>query len=60
MADNIETAAYAALGPSLSHCVAPGQSITFSRQVLEDALAEGLFVSTFATAANGAVREDAK
>jgi hypothetical protein len=60
VADNIETAAYAALGPSLSHCVAPGQSITFSRQVLEDALAEGLFVSAFATPAKGAVREDAK
>jgi hypothetical protein len=46
-----ENAAYAALGPSLAQCVAPGQQIAFSRQVLEDALAEGLFVLTYATSA---------
>ena len=59
-ADNVERAAYAALGPSMSHCIAPGQSITFSRQVLEDALAEGMFVATFASPANGVEREEPK
>lgn len=55
-----ESAAYAALASSMSQCVAPGQSIAFSKQVLEGALAEGLFVSAFATPTNGAEREDAK
>jgi hypothetical protein len=59
-ADNVEKAAYAALGPSMSQCVSPGQSITFSRQVLEDALAEGLFVSTYATPPRVAAQGDAK
>lgn len=43
-----ESAAYAALAPSMAQCVAPGQSIAFSKQVLEGALAEGLFVRTYA------------
>jgi hypothetical protein len=43
----------------MAQCIAPGQSIAFTKQVLEDALAEGLFVSTYATPANGAKRKEA-
>lgn len=43
-----EVDAYRALGPALSTCVAPGQQIKFSKQVLEGLIAEGLFVARFA------------
>ena len=46
-ADDEEAAAYAALAPFMSQCVAPGNQIAFSKQVLEGALAEGLFMVTF-------------
>jgi hypothetical protein len=45
-ADDEEAAAYAALAPFMSQCVAPGNQIAFSKQVLEGALAEGLFMVT--------------
>ena len=42
-----EAAAYAALAPFMAQCVSPGNRIAFSKQVLEGALAEGLFMVTF-------------
>lgn len=49
-----EAAAYRALTPSLSRCVAPGQEIKFTKQVLEGLLAEGLFVDRFSRPAASA------
>ena len=38
-----ETDAYRALNPALAQCISPGQTLHFSRAVLEGALAEGLY-----------------
>jgi hypothetical protein len=43
-----ERAAYAALKPVLATCVKQGQTVRFSKQMLEGALAQGLFAMQFA------------
>jgi hypothetical protein len=51
-----EAAAYAALAPALSQCVSPGTQIRFSKQILEGALSEGLFVTTYSSRSDVAMQ----
>jgi hypothetical protein len=53
-----EAAAYAALAPALAQCVAPGNEVRFTKQVLEGALSEGLFVLTYSTRQDVAMQGD--
>jgi len=47
VASERETAAYAALAPALSACLTKGKTLSFTKLVLEGALAEGLFAERF-------------
>jgi hypothetical protein len=56
-ASDAEDAAYAALTASMSQCIAPGENIAFTKQVLEGALAEGLFVLEFGATPDPQVKQ---
>ncbi|MBB3860505.1 hypothetical protein GGQ88_001771 [Novosphingobium hassiacum] len=44
VAGDEEVRGYAALSPTFSQCVAPGETIQFSKSIIEGAVAEGLLV----------------
>jgi hypothetical protein len=54
VASPAENAAYEALKPTFSQCITPGNTIRFSKQVIEGAVAEGLVVNMFDSASRTA------